>query len=96
VLACPVSQVAPFDVTADWVREVDGVPQLTYIDWMASCYRITMTGLPAISVPAGFTAAGLPVGLQLVGARRSDWDLLGVARAFETATGYGRVVPALS
>src|SRR5580692_8181188 len=51
VLACPVSQVAPFDVTADWVREVDGVPQLTYIDWMASCYRITMTGLPAISVP---------------------------------------------
>ena len=96
VLACPVSQVAPFDVTADWVREVDGVPQLTYIDWMASCYRITMTGLPAISVPAGFTAAGLPVGLQLVGARRSDWDLLGVAHAFETATGYGRVVPALS
>ena len=96
VLACPVSQVAPFDVELDWVREINGRPQGTYIDWMASCYRITMTGLPAISVPAGFTAAGLPVGLQLVGARRSDWDLLGVAHAFETATGYGRVVPALS
>ena len=96
VLACPVSQVAPFDVELDWVREINGRPQGTYIDWMASCYRITMTGLPAISVPAGFTPAGLPVGLQLVGARRSDWDLLGVARAFEAATGYGRVVPALS
>ena len=96
VLACPVSQVAPFDVELDWVREINGRPQQTYIDWMASCYRITMTGLPAISVPAGFTPAGLPVGLQLVGARRSDWDLLGVARAFEAATGYGRVVPALS
>jgi amidase len=96
VLACPVSQVTPFPVETDWVHEVDGVPQSTYIDWMASCYRITMTGLPAVSVPAGFTPAGLPVGLQLVGARRSDWDLLGVARAFETATGYGRVVPALS
>jgi amidase len=96
VLACPVSQVAPFDVELDWVREINGRPQATYIDWMASCYRITMTGLPAISVPAGFTPAGLPVGLQLVGARRSDWDLLGVARAFEAATGYGRVVPALS
>ena len=96
VLACPVSQVAPFDVELDWVREINGRPQETYIDWMASCYRITMTGLPAISVPAGFTPAGLPVGLQLVGARRSDWDLLGIARAFETATGYGRVVPALS
>ena len=95
VLACPVSQVAPFDVELDWVREINGRPQATYIDWMASCYRITMTGLPAISVPAGFTPAGLPVGLQLVGARRSDWDLLGVARAFEAATGYGRVVPAL-
>jgi amidase len=96
VLACPVSQVAPFDVELDWVREINGRPQATYIDWMASCYRITMTGLPAISVPAGFTPAGLPVGLQLVGARRSDWDLLGVAGAFEAATGYGRVVPALS
>jgi amidase len=96
VLACPVSQVAPFPVETDWVHEVDGVPQRTYIDWMASCYRITMTGLPAVSVPAGFTAAGLPVGLQLVGARRSDWDLLGVAHAFETATGYGAVVPTLS
>jgi amidase len=96
VLACPVSQVVPFDVGLDWVRDINGIPQATYIDWMASCYLITMTGLPAMSVPAGFTPAGLPVGLQLVGARRSDWDLLGVAHAFEAATGYGRIPPVLA
>jgi len=93
VLACPVSQVAPFDVTLDWVHEIDGQPQQTYLDWMASAYLISVTGLPAISVPAGFTADGLPVGLQLVGRRRADWDLLAVAHAFEAATGYGIRVP---
>jgi amidase len=93
VLACPVSQVAPFDVTLDWVHEINGQPLQTYLDWMASAYLISVTGLPAISVPAGFTGAGLPVGLQLVGRRRGDWDLLAVARAFESATGYAARVP---
>jgi amidase len=93
VLACPVSQVAPFDVTLDWVHDINGEPLHTYLDWMASCYLISATGLPAMSVPAGFTTAGLPVGLQLVGRRRGDWDLLAVAHAFESATGYAARVP---
>jgi amidase len=93
VLACPVSQVAPFEVELDWVRAIDGVAQHTYLDWMASCYLISATGLPAISVPAGFTPSGLPVGLQLVGRRRAEWDLLRVAHAFEAATGYGELAP---
>jgi amidase len=92
-LACPVSQVAPFDVTLDWVHEINGQPLQTYLDWMASAYLISATGLPAISVPAGFTPGGLPVGLQLVGRRRSDWDLLAVAHAFESATGFAARVP---
>ena len=95
VLACPVSQVVPFDVNLDWVHEINGEPQRTYLDWMASSYLISVTGLPAISVPAGFTPKGLPVGLQLVGRRRADWALLGVAHAFESATGHGRAAPAL-
>ena len=95
VLACPVTQVVPFDVTLDWVHGIDGEPQQTYLDWMASAYLISVTGLPAISVPAGFTPDGLPVGLQLVGRRRADWPLLQVAQAFEAATGHGQVIPPL-
>jgi amidase len=95
VLACPVSQVPPFDVDLDWVHEIDGVPQESYLDWMRSAYLISVTGLPAISVPAGFTPSGLPVGLQLVGRRRADWHLLAVAAAFEKATGYAQTVPSL-
>lgn len=95
VLACPVAQVAPFDVTLDWVHDIDGHPQHTYLDWMASAYQISVTGLPAISVPAGFTPDGLPVGLQLVGRRRADWALLGVAHSVEAATGHGRTLPPL-
>jgi amidase len=75
------------------VHEIDGQPQHTYLDWMASAYLISVTGLPAISVPAGFTPGGLPVGLQLVGRRRADWPLLQVAHAFEAATGHGQVLP---
>lgn len=86
VLACPTVQVAPFDVTLDWVREIDGVEMETYIDWMRSCCDVTVMGCPAISVPAGFTADGLPVGLQLVGRPRDDLGLLRIAKAFESAT----------
>jgi len=93
VLACPVTQVVPFDVTLDWVHDINGEPQRTYLDWMASAYLISVTGLPAISVPAGFTPDGLPVGLQLVGRRRADWPLLRVAHAFEAATGHSQAIP---
>jgi amidase len=96
VLACPVSQVPPFDVDLDWVHQIDGVPQESYLDWMRSAYLISVTGLPAISVPAGFTPDGLPVGLQLVGRRRADWHLLGVAATFEAATGYAHTAPSLA
>ncbi len=95
VLACPVSQVAPFGVDLDWVHEIDGVPQHTYLDWMRSAYLISVTGLPAISVPAGFTPDGLPVGLQLVGRRRADWHLLAVAGAVEGGAGGGKKAPSL-
>lgn len=96
VLACPVSQVPPFDVDTEWVTQIDGVPMPTYIDWMASACRISVTGSPAMSVPAGFTADGLPVGLQLVGHPRGDWELLRVAHAVEHAVGASGHAPALA
>jgi amidase len=85
-LLLPVSQVAPFPVEVEWVREIEGEPMHTYIDWMATCYAITCTGLPAISVPAGFTREGLPIGLQIVGRRGRDREVLELAHAFERST----------
>jgi amidase len=92
-LALPVVQVAPFPVEIEWVREIDGTPLATYIDWMATCYAISCLGVPAISVPCGFTQNGLPIGLQLVGRPRRDFELLQLAHAFEQATRFGRVRP---
>jgi amidase len=68
-------------VEQEWVTAIDGIPQETYIDWLRSCSRITVTGHPAVSVPAGFTADSLPVGLQLVGRYGTDDRLLSIAGA---------------
>ena len=91
--ALPVSQVPPFDVTQPYVTEIEGVAMDTYIDWMKSCYYVSTTGHPAISVPAGFTDEGLPVGLQIVARHQDDWGLLQIAHAFEQASGLGRRWP---
>lgn len=93
-LVLPTVQVAPFPIEERWVASIDGVELRTYIDWMATCYVITLTGLPAVSVPAGFTPGGLPVGLQIVGRHHRDFDVLQLAHAFELATGHGRRRPA--
>lgn len=94
-LVLPVSQVAPFPVEVDWVREIAGVPMDHYVAWQRSCSRITLTAHPAISVPAGFTPAGLPVGVQIVGRYRDERGLLRLAHAFESATGFGQRRPPL-
>ena len=77
--------MAPFDINQPYPEEIDGTRLETYIDWMKSCYYISVTGAPAMSVPAGFTAAGLPVGIQIVGPHGGEWKLLQMARAFEQA-----------
>jgi amidase len=87
VLALPVSQVPPFPADQEFPPAINGRPMAGYLDWMRSAYLITVTGCPAISVPAGFTADGLPVGIQLVGPHGSDRRLLEIAAGFEGATG---------
>ncbi len=94
-LVLPVAPVLPFPKEIEWVREIAGVRLERYIDWMALCSAITLTGLPAISVPAGFSREGLPVGLQIVGPPRGDRAVLELALAFERATGHGARRPAL-
>lgn len=94
-LVLPVNQVPPFPVEQEYPPHIDGVPSVTYIDWMKTCYFITVTGHPAISVPCGFTGEGLPVGIQIVGRHRDDFGVLQLAHAFEQATGVGARRPPL-
>ncbi|WP_413115743.1 amidase [Streptomyces sp. CY1] len=94
VLLLPVSQVLPFDVGIEYPTEVAGVAMDDYLDWMRSAYLISSTGSPALSVPAGFTHGGLPVGVQIVGPHRADFAVLQVGHAFEQATGHWRRRPA--
>jgi amidase len=85
VLVLPTSQVPPFPADQEYPRDINGRPMETYLDWMRSAYLITVTGCPAISVPAGETDEGLPVGVQVVAAFGADRRLLEVAAAFERA-----------
>jgi amidase len=95
-LAMPVSQVPPFLAEERWVTSINGEPQRTYLDWMRSCYLVSATGLPSISVPAGFTDEGLPVGLQLVGQPCGDFALLELAHAAELTMGASALCPPLA
>ena len=92
-LVLPVSQVPPFDVKQRYVTEINSIKMDSYIDWMKSCYFISVTGLPAISVPCGFTPDGLPVGIQIVGRHQDDFGVLQLAYAFEQTTEFWKRRP---
>lgn len=104
-LLCPTTQVPPFSLDTEWVREIDGVALETYVDWMAVCYAVTVTGCPSISVPAGFTAdgdgadggggGGLPIGLQIVAPPKRDFAALQLAHAYEGLARFAERRPAL-
>ena len=94
-LVAPVVQVLPFDVTVPYLTEINGEQLATYVDWMKSCYWVSVTGQPALSVPCGFSSSGLPVGIQIVGRYRDDFGVLQLGNAFEQATGYWKQRPAL-
>jgi len=85
VLLLPTSQVPPFPADQEFPPSINGRPMGSYLDWMRSAYVITVTGCPAISVPAGETTDGLPVGVQIVAPFGADRRLLEVAAAFERA-----------
>jgi amidase len=92
-LVCAVNQVPPFPANEPWPKSIDGVAMENYVSWMKTAYWISATCRPAISVPAGFTAEGLPVGVQIVGRYRDDLNVLKIAHAFEQVTGFGKRRP---
>ena len=85
-LLLPTAQVPPFLLEWEYPTQINGVAMETYIDWMMSCAFITVTGMPAISLPCGFTEDGLPVGLQIVGGPSADFSVLQLAYAIQEAT----------
>ncbi|WP_034287102.1 amidase [Amycolatopsis benzoatilytica] len=93
LLLAPVSQVPPFPVGWEYPETVAGQPMHDYLEWMRSAYTISATGCPAMSVPAGFTTDGRPVGLQIIAPLRGELGLLRAAHAFEQATRYGERRP---
>lgn len=92
-LLLPAVQVPPFPVDEPYPTEINGQKMNSYIDWMMACGYITVTGLPTISVPCGFTDDGLPIGLQIVGRPHADFEVLQLAYAFQEATLFYQTKP---
>ena len=92
-LICPASSVAPFDIEKPFIKEIDGQPCKTYIDWFAITFALTMTGCPVISLPCGFTKDGLPVGIQILGKPHQEGRLLDFAWNLESIFGVSQKVP---
>ena len=91
----PVTQVSPFPIEQEYPTTVNGQEMPSYLHWMLSNCRISAFMLPALSLPAGFTDAGLPVGAQLIGRPYGDLTVLEAAKALEAATNHHRRTPTL-
>jgi amidase len=93
LLVLPTVAVKPFPVEQPYPTEINGQALANYTQWFFLTYAISLTGLPAISVPCGFTEDGLPVGLQIVGRRRQEAAVLTAAAAFERAAPWADKIP---
>jgi amidase len=93
LLVLPTVAVQPFPVEQPFPTHINGRAIDNYFQWFFLTYGITVTGLPAISVPCGFTRSGLPVGLQIVGRRRQEAAVLRAAAAYEAAAPWAAHLP---
>ena len=93
LLILPTVAMPPFPVEQPYPTEINGMLAEHYTQWFFLTYAITLTALPAISVPCGFTRSGLPVGLQIVGRRRQEAVVLRAAAAFEAAAPWAHAIP---
>ena len=93
LLICPAASISPFPVEQRYVEEIDGQPCKTYIDWFSITFALTMTSCPVVSIPCGFTAKGLPVGIQIMGKPRGEAALLRAAHRLEEIFGIAGQLP---
>jgi amidase len=93
LLLTPATIVPPFPVEHRYVTECAGIKFTNYLDWLAIAYAITMVCSPALSLPCGFTAERLPVGLQIAGPPRSEARILAAAKGLEDILGLRGTTP---
>ena len=93
LLLSPATIVPPYPVEQRFVAELGDHKFSNYVEWLSIAYAITITGHPALSVPAGFTKDGLPVGLQIVGGPRGEANLLSAANLYEEISDLKNLVP---
>jgi amidase len=91
----PATQMLPFDADLRWPTEFMGTRYDSYIDWMRICWYLSSTESPVLALPCGFSASGLPIGLQIAGRFRDDWGLLQFGHAYEVAAAHERIRPPL-
>ena len=96
VFASPAAQVLPFDAAQRFPRDINGQVFDNYLDWMRSACVVSAMGVPALCLPAGFSDAGLPVGIQLAMNHGEDFELLQVGFAFEQATRFAWQAPEIA
>ncbi len=93
LLLCPTVITPPFDISIPHLSQLDGISFDTYFDWLMLTSVIVPLGCPAISVPCGFTKAGLPIGMQIIGPPRSERLILQAASIFEEAHEFSSKLP---
>ena len=93
LLICPAASIEPFPVELRYVESIDGNPCESYIDWFAITFALTLTSCPIVVIPCGFTANGLPVGIQIVGRPRGEAELLRAAHRMEEVFGISHRLP---
>jgi amidase len=94
-LVAPTAQVFPFDAGETWPRQIAGQEMGAYHEWMKANFLVTMSGCPALAVPAGFSPQGLPIGLQIVAPVREDMACLQLGHAYDQAAEWTRRLPPL-
>ncbi|MCC8392478.1 amidase [Paraburkholderia sp. MMS20-SJTR3] len=92
----PATQMHPFDASLRWPASFMGERYTSYIDWMRICWYLSVTEAPVLAVPCGFSATGLPIGMQIAGRYRDDWGVLQLGHAYEQAAAHSRVRPPLT